>query len=104
MWSLVNTKEPVTDSLEIFGNPHPVKQYVQDVEDFQLDESILDEFPPTPAGSNPYLKYPPWEEYINSFDASEIPSAIPASWNPVTTEDDEFSRGDILAEFPCYAL
>jgi hypothetical protein len=50
------------------------------------------------------LKYPPWEEYIKSLDASEIPSAIPASWNPEIKEVEEFSRTDFLAEFPCYEM
>ena len=104
IWSLVDAKRPFSEALEALGDPDPVKQYVGDVEDFQLDVSILDEFPPTPAGAIPYLKHPPWEEYIKSLDPSEIPAAIPASWNPVTTEVDEFSRNDFLAEFPCYEL
>lgn len=104
IWSLVDAKRPFSEALEALGDPDPVKQYVGDVEDFQLDVSILDEFPPTPAGTTSYFKYPPWEEYIKSLDPSEIPSAIPASWNPVTTEVDEFSRSDFLAEFPCYEM
>jgi hypothetical protein len=104
IWSLVDAKRPFSEALDALGDPDPVKQYVGDVEDFQLDVSILDEFPPTPAGATPYFKYPPWEEYIKSLDPSEIPSAIPASWNPVTTEVDDFSRNDSLAEFPCYEM
>jgi hypothetical protein len=104
IWSLVDAKRPFSEVLDAFGDRDPVKQYVGDVEDFQLDVSILEEFPPTPAGAIPYLKYPPWEEYIKSLDPSEIPSAIPASWNPVTKEVDNFSRNDFLAEFPCYKM
>jgi len=104
IWSLVDAKRPFSEALEALGDPDPVKQYVGDVEDFHLDVSILDEFPPTPVGAIPYLKYPSWEEYIKSLDPSEIPSAIPASWNPVTPEVDEFSRDGFLAEFPCYKM
>jgi hypothetical protein len=104
IWSLVDAKGPFIYDLDVFGDPDPVQQYVRDVEDFYLDVSILDEFPPTRAGAIPYLKYPSWEEHIESLDHSKIPSAIPASWNPVTTEVDGFSRNDFLAEFPCYEM
>jgi hypothetical protein len=104
IWSLVDVKRPFMEALGALGDPDPVKQYIRDVEDFHLDISILDEFSPTRAGAIPYLKYPPWEEYIKSLDASEIPSAIPASWNPEKKEVEGFSRTHFHAEFPCYEL
>jgi len=104
MWSLVDAKKPFTEALDALGDPDPVKQDVRDVEDFYLDVSVLDEFLPTRVGATPYLKYPPWEEYIKSLNASEIPSAIPSSWNPVVKDIEEFARDDFLSEFPCYEM
>lgn len=104
IWSLVDAKRSFNEVVDPLGDPDPVKEYIRDVEDFHLDISVLDGFPPTRVGAMPYLKYPPWEEYIKSLDASEIPSVIPASWNPEIKEYKEFSRGDFLAEFPCYEM
>jgi len=101
---LVNTKKPFFEALGALNDPQLVKQDVRDVENFYLDMSVLNEFPPTSAGTIPYLKYPPWEEYIKSLGTSEIPPAIPSSWNPVEMEVGEFSRDGVLADFPCYEM
>jgi len=101
---LVDAKKPFTEALDALGDPDPVKQGVQDVEDFYLDMSVLDEFPPTRVGATPYLKFSPWEEYIKSLNPSEVPSRIPSSWNPVMKDIEEFVRDDFLSEFPCYEM
>ena len=62
-----------------------------DVADYHHDLSLLNNFPLPSVEGDPrkHLKYKPWEEHIKSMDEAEVPSAIPAQWDPDAIEDED---------------
>ena len=63
---------------------------------------MLDKFYPPKLvdGKLPYLKYPPWEEFIKSLAPEKVPEGVPDTWLDYIEGTDVGSYRIYMAQFP----
>jgi len=81
IWTFLNARLDAGVPKEQFS-AYPYTQ--EETLDYLSDIDVLDEFPlpSLPAGTLPYLRYTPWEEFVKTMNDSEIPASIPSTWSP----------------------